>query len=83
MYDINSSWQHTCTLTESEPFELMGMNIWNYDWKNTGEKIQIKDPLYGQDYTFPVYEISNAHTSAQFAAGEFSNGVWGIYMKSH
>ncbi|MGN6646897.1 MAG: hypothetical protein ACTHJT_10255 [Cytophaga sp.] len=80
---MNDNWQHIRTITDGEPLELHGLNIWNHDWKSTGESIRIKDPLYGQDYTFPVYEISNAYTSVQFAAGEFSNDVWGIYMKSY
>lgn len=78
---MSDTWQHTRTITDGEPFEINGLNIWNNDWKNTGKCIQIKDPLYGQDYTFPVYEINNGQTSATFATGEFSNCVWGIYLK--
>ena len=81
MSDSNPNWQHIRTITDGERFEINGLNIWNNDWKNTGERIQIKDPIYGQDYTFTVYEIRNEQTSATFAAGEFSNCVWGIYVK--
>ena len=76
-----TNWQHIRTITDGERFEINGLNIWDSDWKNTEERIQIKDPLYGQDYTFTVYEIRNGLTSATFAAGEFSNCVWGIYLK--
>jgi len=81
MPNITDNWEHIKTLVDSERFEINGMNIWDSDWKNTGESIQIKDPLYGQHYTFTVYEIMNEQSSAKFAAGEFSNCVWGIYLK--
>lgn len=77
---MHETWQHITTLADGERFEINGMNIWDSDWKNTGERIQIKDPLYGQDFTFIVYEINTGQTAAAFAAGEFSNCVWGIYM---
>lgn len=77
----NTNWQHIRTLTDGEPFEINGLSIWNCEWKGTGEHIQIKDPLYGQDYSYAVYEITNGQTSVTFAAGEFSNCVWGIYLE--
>jgi len=76
-----NSWQHIKTITDGEYFELNGLNIWDCEWTNTKETIQIKDPIYAQAYTFAVYEITNGHASATFAAGEFSNCVWGIYLK--
>ncbi|WP_018341959.1 hypothetical protein [Cytophaga aurantiaca] len=77
----NNNWQHARTITDGERFEVGGLNIWDSNWKNTGETIQIKDPLYGQDFIFTVYEITNEQTAVTFAAGEFSNCVWGIYLK--
>ncbi len=76
-----SNREHIRTLADGERFEINGLTIWDHTWKNTGERIQIKDPLYGQDHTFTVYEISDEQTSVTFAAGEFSNCVWGIYLK--
>jgi len=81
MPNTTDNWEHIKTLVDGERFEINGMNIWNSEWKNTGERIQIKDPLYGKDYTFTVYEIMNEEASITFAAGEFSNCVWGIYVK--
>ncbi|ABG57731.1 conserved hypothetical protein [Cytophaga hutchinsonii ATCC 33406] len=83
MTDTMSTWPHIRTLTDGDWFELNGLNIWDHDWMNTAEKIQIKDPLYAQDYTFTVYEITNGPVAVAFAAGEFSNGVWGIYLKKN
>lgn len=79
----NDNWKHITTITDGERFEINGLNIWDHNWKNTGERIQIKDPLYGQEHSFLVYEITTEQISAIFAAGEFSNCVWGIYGKAH
>ena len=83
MRDSKDKWEHLKTIIEGERFEFNGCNIWDAEWKDTGEKILIKDPLYGQDFTFSVYEIVNGQTTVKFATGEFSNRVWGIYFKKH
>jgi len=67
------------TIIDGEKYEIKGMNIWDFNWQNTGDYVNINDPLYNQAYTFRVYEIKSGESSALFAAGEFSNCVWGIY----
>ncbi|WP_161531596.1 hypothetical protein [Riemerella anatipestifer] len=39
-------WQFKKTIVESEPYFIENLNIWDFNWKNTGEKIQIQDPLH-------------------------------------
>ena len=51
--------------------------------KSTGEKIDVKDPLYGQKYRFPVYKVLIDEKEYEFAAGEFSNCVYGFYIKKY
>ena len=77
--DIN--WKHKKTIYDRDRFVINGLNIWDFKWRNTGERINIKDPLYGQPYSFIVYEIVNGNIKVVFAAGEFSNLVWGIYQQ--
>ena len=45
---MNSNWKHIKTIVDSEPFELNGLNIWDFQWERTGNYIKIKDPNYGQ-----------------------------------
>ena len=80
---MDSRWIHSKTIVDSEPFAIEGVNIWDHPWENTGESIAIKDPLYNQDYRFTVYKIATSGKSILFAAGEFSNCVWGIYEKKN
>ena len=81
MLDNNNKWKHIKTLVDGERFDVNGLNIWESEWKDTRERVVIKDPLYGKDFTLSVYEIVKGQTTAKFAAGEFSNCVWGIYLK--
>jgi len=77
---MNISWKHVKTIVDGEPFLVSGINIWEYEWKDTGRGINILDPLYGQPYTLPIYEISTDEQTITFATTEFSNCVWGIYL---
>jgi len=78
---MSFDWTFKKATVESDKFEINDLNIWDFKWQDTGEKIIIKDPQYGQSHTFTVYEINNGNAKAIFAAGEFSNGIWGIYQK--
>ena len=78
---MNAIWKHIKTVIDGDRFEINGLNIWDYAWVETGEKINIKDPLYVQNYTMSIFEIHKENITIRFAAGEFSNCVWGIYQE--
>jgi hypothetical protein len=79
---MKAEWIHKKTIVDGENYEINGLNIWDFNWEDTGDKINIKDPLYAQDYCFNIYKIQKNDNSIFFSAGEFSNCVWGIYEKS-
>lgn len=74
------TWQHKTTGVDGHTI-LFGVNIFDYDWVRTGNKININDPLYGQKDCFPVYKVLINGQEYEFAAGEFSNSVFGFYVK--
>jgi hypothetical protein len=76
------SWKHVKTGIDGN-CELFGVNIFDYQWKSTGERITVKDPVYQQEYVISVFEVTINDTIHVFAAGEFSNGVWGFYLYSY
>ncbi len=78
---MKSVWRFERIVNDGEICEIDGINIWEFKWKETGEKINVKDPLYGRFYSFDVYKIQNDKAEVLFVAGEFSNCVWGIYLK--
>ena len=73
-------WQHEITGVDGNSI-LFGVNIFDFEWTRTGEKIDIVDPLYGQKYRFPVYKVFIREREYKFAAGEFSNSVFGFYVQ--
>jgi len=70
---MKTVWRFEKTVSDGEEYKINGINIWDFKWEETGEKIMIKDPIYGKFYSFDIL----------FAAGEFSNCVWGIYLKEN
>jgi len=78
---MKAVWKFEKTVNDGEEFRIKGINIWDFKWEPTGEKIKIKDPLYGKFYSFEIYKIRNIDVDIFFAAGEFSNCVWGIYVQ--
>jgi len=55
--------------------------IARYDWKTTGKRVKVQDPIYHQDHTFEVWQVEIDGQLHRFAAGEFSNCVWGFYLE--
>ena len=61
--------------------KLFGVNIFDYNWQTTGKRVKVKDPIYHQDHTFEVWQVEIDGQIHRFAAGEFSNCVWGFYLE--
>lgn len=62
--------------------KLFGVNIFDYDWKITGKRVKVQDPVYHQEHTFEVWQVEINGQIHRFAAGEFSNCVWGFYLET-
>lgn len=62
---------------------LQGYELWKQKWlPNLNESIVVSHPDYpAQRHKMIVYRLECAPTVV-FAAGEFSNGVWGFYEPS-
>jgi len=66
--------------TDGERFLIDGVNVWDHQWiSRKGESAHVTDPHHGQAFTFDVFDINAGQRHITFAAGEFSNGVWGFY----
>jgi hypothetical protein len=79
---MGNAWKHLTTLVDGERYYINGLNIWDHKWISTGERISVQDPVYGQVYSMRVYEIISGIETIRFAAGEFSNCIFGIYQES-
>lgn len=77
---FGKTWKHKITGRDGNCI-LFGVNIFNYEWNGTGEMITVFDPKYHEEHIFKVYTVDIGGTIKRFAAGEFSNGVWGFYLE--
>jgi len=60
--------------------KLFGVNIFDYEWQKTGKEVTVRDPSHNQRHIFSVWKVKVNGVRYQFAAGEFSNGVWGFFV---
>ncbi|MCA1066121.1 hypothetical protein QTG56_25460 (plasmid) [Rossellomorea sp. AcN35-11] len=66
--------------TLDDSFILNGIDIFKEKWIDTGKEAKVTDPIYGQGFTFTVWKVIRDDKHIVFAAGEFSNNVWGVYV---
>lgn len=76
------TWKYLTSGTALRPIRIDGVNVWEHKWQGSGRKADVVDPIYGQRFVFEVWSVTAGQQSVQFAAGEFSNGVWGFYVEA-
>lgn len=78
---MKEKWTHVGTCIEGQPVLIDGVDVWKHDWTGTELRAKVKDPMYGQDLVFHVYTLIAGDKQIEFAAGEFSNGIWGVFKR--
>jgi len=73
------SWQFEISGVEGE-VKLFGVNIFDYQWQETGEYVKVTDPLYHTEKSFCLYKVVINGEIHSFVSGEFSNMIWGFYL---
>ena len=73
-------WEHVTTGPDGNCI-LFGVNIFEYEWNDTDEKVIVADPQHHQTYHFSIYTACIEGSIKRFAAGEFSNCVWGFFIE--
>jgi hypothetical protein len=80
---ITPGWRLVSIDLEGAHVEIRDVDIWSSAWTSTGERITVAHPSFpAQRHTMFTYEIYGGDRSVPFAAGEFSNGVWGFFEPS-
>lgn len=74
------TWVYEGATTEGESLRIDGIDVWAHAWRRVQDApVTVVDPHYGQQHEFHVYTIEHGGVCCRFAAGEFSNGIWGFY----
>lgn len=50
--------------------------LWNLNWRSTGNNIRVTDPTYGNQRTLWIVEAESQAGVITFAVDEISNGVY-------
>jgi hypothetical protein len=77
----DSAWEFAGAVPDGQSLTIGGLDVWKHEWTDTKERAHVKDPRYHQDFTFYVWEIRSGDRIVTFAAGEFSNCMWGFYVR--
>jgi hypothetical protein len=58
------------------------MNPWEAEWLSTHGRIVVAHPQYPSErHTMFTYVVAGTDPPVVFAAGEYSNGVYGFYVR--
>jgi len=76
-------WRYVGHCVEGEQFLIDGVDISDHIWHPTDESpVEVEDPLNHEPYSFDIWEVESNGRHIRFAAGEFSNCVWGFYRRA-
>lgn len=76
------TWEFIGASYGDRPFAIGGVDVFAHRWEPIDSpKAVVSDPLYGQRFEFQVFQVTESGRAIEFAAGEFSNSVWGFYQR--
>lgn len=79
--DVTDGWRFLSIGIDGFDVDVGGLNPWRKNWISTGRRVVVAHPQYpSQRHRFTVYEFEGADPPVVFAAGEYSNGVWGFFV---
>jgi hypothetical protein len=79
---ITPGWRFVSIGFEGDPTDVGGgINPWAVTWVSTHGRIVVAHPSYpNQRHTMFTYEVEGTDPPVVFAAGEYSNLVYGFYV---
>ena len=82
MEPVTPGWRYVHIGFEGDEFEIRGIRVWSPPWISTGDRITVAHPQHSHErHPMWTYRIEVAERTVEFAAGEFSNGVWGFFVR--
>jgi hypothetical protein len=81
MSEVTPGWKLIAIVAEGGHVSLQGQSPWGCKWLSSSEPaITVAHPSYpSQRHQMRIYDLDSPR-SVRFAAGEFSNGIWGFYV---
>jgi len=77
-----TDWRYVGRCVDGQRFLIEGVDVSDHEWRHTDEPdAEVEDPLYHQPFRFDVWELEANGRRIRFAAGEFSNCIWGFFRR--
>jgi len=81
MESASQGWRFVSIGWEGDTTDVGGVNPWDVKWPPPDGRIIVAHPSYpSQRHTMFINEVASSSPPITFAAGKFSNGVWGFYV---
>lgn len=82
---VDPGWRFVGIGFEGDPVDIGGgIDPWKVEWTSTHGRIVVAHPSYSSErHVMFTYEVAGSDPTIAFAAGEFSNGVWGFFVPTH
>lgn len=79
--EVSQGWELRAIVVDGDPVVIAGVDVWQVQWEPVrAGSVVVAHPTYpAQRHSMSVYKFSEVDPAVLFAAGEFSNGVWGSY----
>jgi hypothetical protein len=78
-----TDWRYVGHCVDGQRFLVEGVDVSDHAWRHTDEPdVEVEDPAYHRPFRFDVWELETDGRRIRFAAGEFSNCVWGFYRRT-
>jgi hypothetical protein len=78
---LTPGWRFVHIGVEGDGIAIDGISVWDVSWVPTGDRITVAHPQYpNQRHSMWTYRVDASESAVEFAAGEFSNGVWGFFI---
>jgi len=78
---VDEGWRFVSIGLEGEATDVGGLDLWATEWTPTHGRVVVAHPSHpNQRHIMDTYVVAGTTPPVTFAAGEFSNGVWGFYV---
>jgi hypothetical protein len=80
---VSPGWTLVSIGVEGQEVRIAGVSLWEVEWEPVGSSaITVAHPNYPkQRHQMWIYRVHGSSPEVLFAAGEFSNGLWGFYAR--
>lgn len=79
--ELTTGWEFVGIVFDGDPIEIEGVSPWSAGWDRIGSgQVVVAHPAFPwQRHEMSVYRLERSQPPIYFAAGEFSNTVWGFF----